>query len=105
MAIFHLPCGRTAGPVGHRGAEPNRDDYRAAQRSGWAARRPLRRHGPRGVTIGATLGEGATVFFARLQMRMPGDPRHIAVLGPQAVAMLSPRAGGLYIDATFGAGG
>lgn len=38
-------------------------------------------------------------------MRMTGDARHIAVLGPQAVAMLSPRAGGLYIDATFGAGG
>jgi 16S rRNA (cytosine1402-N4)-methyltransferase len=33
------------------------------------------------------------------------DQRHVSVLGPEAVAMLSPRDGGLYIDATFGAGG
>lgn len=32
-------------------------------------------------------------------------PRHIPVLGRQAVEMLSPRDGGIYVDATFGAGG
>jgi len=32
-------------------------------------------------------------------------PRHIAVLGRQAIELLSPRDGGVYIDATFGAGG
>jgi len=32
-------------------------------------------------------------------------PDHIPVLGPQAVALLNPRAGGIYVDATFGAGG
>lgn len=31
--------------------------------------------------------------------------RHIPVLGREAVAMLSPRVGGVYVDATFGAGG
>ncbi|WP_315762759.1 MULTISPECIES: 16S rRNA (cytosine(1402)-N(4))-methyltransferase RsmH [unclassified Bradyrhizobium] len=31
--------------------------------------------------------------------------RHISVLGPEAVEMLSPREGGVYVDATFGAGG
>jgi 16S rRNA (cytosine1402-N4)-methyltransferase len=31
--------------------------------------------------------------------------RHVPVLGRQAVEMLSPRPGGTYIDATFGAGG
>jgi len=36
---------------------------------------------------------------------IPALPRHIPVLGRQAVAMLSPRDGGIYVDATFGAGG
>jgi 16S rRNA (cytosine1402-N4)-methyltransferase len=31
--------------------------------------------------------------------------RHIPVLGLQAIEMLRPRDGGLYVDATFGAGG
>jgi len=32
-------------------------------------------------------------------------PRHIPVLGRQAIEMLKPREGGIYVDATFGAGG
>jgi 16S rRNA (cytosine1402-N4)-methyltransferase len=32
-------------------------------------------------------------------------PRHIPVLGREAVAMLGPLEGGVYVDATFGAGG
>ena len=32
-------------------------------------------------------------------------PRHIPVLGHEAVALLNPRDGGIYVDATFGAGG
>jgi 16S rRNA (cytosine1402-N4)-methyltransferase len=35
----------------------------------------------------------------------PAGERHIPVLGRKAVEMLSPRDGGLYVDATFGAGG
>lgn len=34
-----------------------------------------------------------------------GPARHIPVLDPQAVGFLNPRAGGIYIDGTFGAGG
>jgi 16S rRNA (cytosine1402-N4)-methyltransferase len=35
----------------------------------------------------------------------PAGKRHTAVLGREAVAMLAPRDGGIYVDATFGAGG
>jgi len=35
----------------------------------------------------------------------PHRLRHIPVLGRQAVEMLRPRDGGVYVDATFGAGG
>ena len=35
----------------------------------------------------------------------PAGKRHIPVLGRQAIGMLQPHAGGIYVDATFGAGG
>jgi 16S rRNA (cytosine1402-N4)-methyltransferase len=35
----------------------------------------------------------------------PAAPRHIPVLGREAVEMLDVRDGGVYVDATFGAGG
>jgi 16S rRNA (cytosine1402-N4)-methyltransferase len=35
----------------------------------------------------------------------PLSQRHIPVLGREAVEMLKPRDGGIYVDATFGAGG
>jgi 16S rRNA (cytosine1402-N4)-methyltransferase len=35
----------------------------------------------------------------------PAVPRHIPVLGRRAIELLSPRDGGIYVDATFGAGG
>ena len=33
------------------------------------------------------------------------SPRHIPVLGREVIEWLSPHSGGVYVDATFGAGG
>ena len=35
----------------------------------------------------------------------PAGSHHIPVLGREAIEMLGPRDGGVYVDATFGAGG
>jgi 16S rRNA (cytosine1402-N4)-methyltransferase len=42
---------------------------------------------------------------ARSWRMNPAGKRHTAVLGREAVAMLAPLDGGIYVDATFGAGG
>src|SRR3954447_16162044 len=76
---------------------------------GWktlsAAERPakpgyLRRDGAVGVQFPAD-----NLASARSWSMSPAAQRHIPVLGRQAIELLSPRAGGIYVDATFGAGG
>jgi 16S rRNA (cytosine1402-N4)-methyltransferase len=65
-----------------------------------AKRRHLRRNGPVGVRFPLFSPD-----FAGRRRMSSSAPRHIPVLGHQAVALLTPRDGGIYVDATFGAGG
>src|SRR5438445_363432 len=89
MAAHQVPSGNQGLRAGARGI-----GIRALQglfeANSPAKRRYLRRNGP-----------------ARVQFPPPNPDRlrHIPVLGRQAIGMLQPRAGGIYVDATFGAGG
>jgi 16S rRNA (cytosine1402-N4)-methyltransferase len=65
-----------------------------------AKRRDLRRNGPVRIEFLFPKPDRA----GRMGMTRSGQ-RHISVLGRQAIEMLGPREGGIYVDATFGAGG
>src|SRR6202171_4678734 len=60
----------------------------------------LRRNGPAGLQFLFRTPE-----YARDRRMTPAASRHVSVLGREAVEMLTPRDGGIYLDATFGAGG
>jgi 16S rRNA (cytosine1402-N4)-methyltransferase len=60
----------------------------------------LRRNGPAGVQFPHLRPDRA-----RSRRMNPLAQRHIPVLGREAVEMLKLRDGGIYVDATFGAGG
>src|SRR4029453_13199802 len=73
---------------------------RLFSRKGPAERRELRRHGP--VSVQFPFSTPARTGGAHMTA---SDSRHISVLGREAVEWLTPRAGGIFVDATFGAGG
>src|ERR1700709_2199721 len=89
MAAHQIPCGDPGSPA------------RFADKAPLAGRRRvtsghLGRNGPARVQF----------YLSRRGAAMtPSATRHIPVLGAEAVSMLSPRDGGIYVDATFGAGG
>src|ERR1700686_5453546 len=65
-----------------------------------AKRGDLRRNEPVGVQFSF-----ATPDRTRSRGLNPAAPRHVPVLGREAIEMLSPRDGGIYVDAPLGAGG
>src|SRR4051812_18354541 len=89
MAAHHIPCGDPGSPVSLADKVPLAGRRRVTGGH-------LGRNGPARVRF----------YLSRRGAEMtPSATRHIPVLGAEAVAMLKPRDGGIYVDATFGAGG
>src|SRR5271168_114657 len=99
MAAQQIPSG-TQGLQCRAFGTGNRALLRLFDRKSRAKRIDLRRNGPVGVQFRSLDPEPA-----RSRGMTPAAQRHIPVLGRQAVEMLKPRDGGIYVDATFGAGG
>src|SRR3954451_14011160 len=92
MAVHTIPCGLQGMP-GRFPAGALVADRRPAKSGN------LRRNAPAGSR---SYPAGCRPRSARMSS---AAPRHIPVLGREAVAMLGPKDGGIYLDATFGAGG
>src|SRR5712671_5470540 len=99
MAAQQIPCGTQGLQYGPRGTG-NRALYGLFETKSPAKRRHLRRNGPVRVQFPSPRPDRF-----RSRRMTPSAVRHIPVLGRQAVEMLTPRDGGTYVDATFGAGG
>src|SRR6476660_911546 len=98
MAAQQIPSGNEGARGRARGG--NRACSRLFGRKSPAKRRDLRRNGPVSVHL-----RFCRLGYARGRRMSAAAPRHISVLGREAVEMLTPKAVGIYVDATFGAGG
>jgi 16S rRNA (cytosine1402-N4)-methyltransferase len=99
MAAQQIPYGNQGLQSGPRGID-NRASQVVFETKSPAKGIYLRHNGPARVQF--PLFSAVRVWSAGMN---PASPRHVPVLGRQAVEMLRPRDGGIYVDATFGAGG
>src|SRR5258708_7126238 len=105
MAAQQIPCGNQGlrlwpGGIGNRTSPRPFYQKWVFEAKSPAKPRDLRRNGPVRVQLPQLSPVGA-----RSRRMNPAAPRHIPVLGRQAIELLGPRDGGIYVDATFGAGG
>src|ERR1700686_1598935 len=99
MAAQQIPSGNQGLRFGTRGIG-NRASQWLFDLKTCAKRTYLRRNGPVGVQFPFPIPDRARSLGMN-----PSVPRHIPVLGREAIERLQPRDGGIYVDATFGAGG
>ncbi|HEX7565826.1 MAG TPA: 16S rRNA (cytosine(1402)-N(4))-methyltransferase, partial [Bradyrhizobium sp.] len=108
MAAHQIPSGNQGLRLGTRGignrAAPCSFNRWLFDRKSPAKRRHLRRNGPVRFQYLFDRRDMFGDLFRGLGMN-PHPPRHIPVLGREVVEMLKPGDGGIYLDATFGAGG
>src|ERR1700692_935029 len=111
MAGHQIPSGNQglrlgASGIGHPAWQGLSEKRRFFARN-WlfAAKSPAkRRHLRPDEPVGVRFPLFSPDFAGSRRMSSPA-PRHIPVLGREAVALLNPCDGGTYVDATFGAGG
>src|SRR4029077_1205868 len=99
MAAQEIPSGNQGLRFGMRGIG-NRASQWLFEAKSPAKRRHLRHNGPVRVQFPFFNPD-----YARRRGMNPAAQRHISVLGREAVELLRPCNGGIYVDATFGAGG
>src|ERR1700722_11476844 len=100
MAAQQIPCGNQGSRFGRPGVGNSASEGFFEAKSP-AKRKNLRRNGSVRVQFLGFIPPDVV----RSRGMKPAGQRHIPVLGRQAVEMLKPRDGGIYVDATFGAGG
>src|SRR5258708_9999510 len=98
MAALRITCGNQGLRTGLYGIG-NRVSHRLFAAKSPAKRIYLRRNG----AVRVQFPVSTAVRAGRPGMN-PASPRHVPVLGRQAIEMLQPRDGGSYVDPTFAAG-